>query len=283
MLALALEKNQTLRLLKVHGNKIGVAGARELALALKVNQTLQSLDLWSNKLGDEGAQVLALALEENQTLQSLNLAGNKIRLAGIQKLASALKENQTLQLLKLDSHRIGDAEVRELALALKENHTLQSLDLPNTDQFKNLLLALRANAIIKDAEGEFSQQDEAAIADILEIEYFEKVRLLSSISEDHSQLIDNALDILKSGSTEQKEIAEKFLAFCEESPLPSKPKSAASTANSHEEATEIKRVEHEDGALSEEENSAIETSAIVQEESIELKLSGDCDPVNDDF
>ena len=161
-LAAALQVNQSIQSLNLHGNQIGDAGARALGAALQVNQTIQSLNLELNQIGSTGAQALGTALKVNQSLQSLNLKLNYIgsckrptfihsffsiqskasrwaasgevtskqaRAAGIQTIATALKVNQAIQSLDLTQNQIGDVDAQALATALQVNQSLQKLNL----------------------------------------------------------------------------------------------------------------------------------------------------------
>ena len=141
-LAAALQVNQSIQSLNLHGNQIGDAGARALGAALQVNQTIQSLNLGYNLIRDTGAQALGKALQVNHTLQMLNLFDNQIGNEGTQTLGAALEVNQSIQSLDLYKNRIGDAGAQALGTALQVNQTLQELYLSD-----NSIGALGAEAL----------------------------------------------------------------------------------------------------------------------------------------
>ena len=60
----ALAKNNTLEVVNLNNNNIGVEGAKVLAEALKVNTTLERIYLDGNNIGDGGAKYLARVLME---------------------------------------------------------------------------------------------------------------------------------------------------------------------------------------------------------------------------
>ena len=102
VLALVLETNTTLRMLKLGYNRVNAAGAAALAAALEANTTLQELDLHNTNVGDAGVASLAAALKTNRTLQTLGLSSCNLDVAGVEVLAKALQTNETLQKLDLD-------------------------------------------------------------------------------------------------------------------------------------------------------------------------------------
>lgn len=72
----ALESNDTLRTLRLAGNRLGDATVSLLAQSLQHNNALSLLDLLGNDLGDTGSRALMEALHQNRTLTSLNIKYN---------------------------------------------------------------------------------------------------------------------------------------------------------------------------------------------------------------
>lgn len=95
-LTTALEKNTTLKFLRLLFNSIGSDGAKAIAEALKVNKTLTNLNMSCNDIGDDGVKALAAALKVNTTLTELDISHNNIGDDGAKALAAALIVNTTL-------------------------------------------------------------------------------------------------------------------------------------------------------------------------------------------
>jgi Leucine Rich repeat len=78
-LSLALQKNTTLRVLKLNHNAIGDVGCCALAInALRNNTTLTELGLRHNQITDIGGKALLDALMTNTTIQSIDIEQNAI-------------------------------------------------------------------------------------------------------------------------------------------------------------------------------------------------------------
>jgi hypothetical protein len=88
-------------MLTLYRNAIDPIRARALAAALNKNATLKILRLWHDNIGNEGARAFAAALVKNATLSSLTLADNNISTEGERSLAEALGRNATLTSLHL--------------------------------------------------------------------------------------------------------------------------------------------------------------------------------------
>ncbi len=67
----ALERNNSLKVLRLSKNNIGSDGARHLAAALERNCTLTKLFLINDNIGQAAAAALRAALETNCTLEQL--------------------------------------------------------------------------------------------------------------------------------------------------------------------------------------------------------------------
>ena len=108
-LGTALRTNVHLRVLDMALNPVGARGAAELARGLKHNAALRVLSLSGCGIGDDGAEAIATMLRTNVGLQHLNLQGNKIGQRGALALASALRINRDLRWLNLQLNHIGSA------------------------------------------------------------------------------------------------------------------------------------------------------------------------------
>ena len=64
LLASALEKHSSLRMIDLNGNGIGDEGCKSLASALAKHSGLQKIYLYGNDIGEEGCKSLAFALPE---------------------------------------------------------------------------------------------------------------------------------------------------------------------------------------------------------------------------
>jgi Ran GTPase-activating protein (RanGAP) involved in mRNA processing and transport len=124
--------NQSLKVLDLFRNSIGVPGAKGLADALKDNKSLNKLNLRANYLGSSGVAEIAKALKINKTLESLNLQSNHIGYNGFQALGEALMINQTLSEILLSQNYCKSQEsFQAIANALLESKTLKRIDLSN--------------------------------------------------------------------------------------------------------------------------------------------------------
>ena len=73
--------------LYLSSNNIGAEGTKLLAIALEKNKTLKLVDLSDNLVGDEGTKALAAALEKNTTLHQVYLNSNHTGAEGARALA----------------------------------------------------------------------------------------------------------------------------------------------------------------------------------------------------
>ena len=121
-LAEALQRNSTVRELKLSNNSITDAGAVALAQALHHNSTLSWLYLC---ITDTGAVALAQALHHNFTLRKLSLFKNNISDAGV---IAQLRHSITalpLEMLHLNGNDgIGEEGTRQLVQALIVNRSI---------------------------------------------------------------------------------------------------------------------------------------------------------------
>jgi len=140
----ALEKNHTLKKLKISDNSFENDIVKVLALAialteaLKVNKTLTTLNFSNNNLSNVGIEKIAQALETNTSLTSLNISesyrfngyyfnhvidGDE----GAKAIAKALEINKTLKELDISYNLINKEGLTALALALQKNTSLETL------------------------------------------------------------------------------------------------------------------------------------------------------------
>ena len=146
-LAQALRVNNSVKTLKLIGNRLGNNGANALAEMLgeygsmssrTVNSTLEHIDLSKCRIGTEGARQLALALCVNTSVKTLKLIGNYPYDEGAKALAEMLGGNRedssgtvntTLEHVDLSDCRIGPAGAQHLAQALCVNTSVKTLKL----------------------------------------------------------------------------------------------------------------------------------------------------------
>lgn len=103
LLSESLPVNDSLLVLNLESNEVGIRGAEALAsyLAKKTSNGLQKLYLSYNSIGDDGARAMGEALEVNRSLDTLTLKNNNIRPAGLTALAEGLKKNTRLNYISL--------------------------------------------------------------------------------------------------------------------------------------------------------------------------------------
>mmetsp|Transcript_40421 Transcript_40421/g.96056 ORF Transcript_40421/g.96056 Transcript_40421/m.96056 type:complete len:190 (-) Transcript_40421:3481-4050(-) len=84
-------------------NKLGEERCKIIAVALEKNKTLKELDLRYKCIDAEGAKLLGEALRHNTSLKKLYLSGNALSDKGVTALAEGIRHNATLEWLYLDS------------------------------------------------------------------------------------------------------------------------------------------------------------------------------------
>lgn len=109
-----LQKNSSLKILRMAGNSLGNDNVRLIAQSLAKNTALHDLDLSANSVGDTGLKALIESMEQNQVLTTLSLKYNVF--ADLSCLESVLRvHNFSLQEL---SH---SCKVRSEGLRRGEN------------------------------------------------------------------------------------------------------------------------------------------------------------------
>nr|XP_014342010.1 PREDICTED: leucine-rich repeat-containing protein 34 [Latimeria chalumnae] len=132
VIAKALHWNQTLKQLRMNGNKIGNKGGMYFAAMLQVNSSLEELDLGDCDLGTQSVVALSTVLNNNVAIKSINLS--RPLLFSQQEettvhLAKMLKVNKHLEELHLEKHDMKEFGAERLSETLVENFTLRYLDL----------------------------------------------------------------------------------------------------------------------------------------------------------
>lgn len=79
ILAKALRKSMTLKVLSVANSLCGNRGAEAFGKMLEVNKSLLKLNLQNNRISCAGAKSLAEGLDKNSTLRKLYIGGNRFR------------------------------------------------------------------------------------------------------------------------------------------------------------------------------------------------------------
>jgi len=99
--SLSLEMFERLRVLHLHCNQLGGAGARTLANCLPRMKDIEELFLGTNGLGKDGTIILAPILQELKGLRRLDYEGNDVGNEGIAALAACLPTLPCLKTLDI--------------------------------------------------------------------------------------------------------------------------------------------------------------------------------------
>ncbi|XP_070947322.1 leucine-rich repeat-containing protein 34 isoform X2 [Macaca nemestrina] len=123
--------NQTLKYLRMTGNKIENKGGMFFAAMLQINSSLEKLDLGDCDLGMQSVIAFATVLTRNQAIKAINL--NRPILYGEQEestvhIGRMLKENHCLVVLHMCKHDIKNSGIQQLCDALYLNSSLRYLD-----------------------------------------------------------------------------------------------------------------------------------------------------------
>uniref|UniRef100_A0A2K6UFM2 Leucine rich repeat containing 34 n=1 Tax=Saimiri boliviensis boliviensis TaxID=39432 RepID=A0A2K6UFM2_SAIBB len=126
-----LQKNQTLKYLRMTGNKIENTGGMFFAAMLQINSSLEKLDLGDCDLGMQSVIAIATVLTRNQAIKAINL--NRPILYGEQEESTVhvgrmLKENHCLLALHMCKHDMKNSGIQQLCDALYLNSSLRYLD-----------------------------------------------------------------------------------------------------------------------------------------------------------
>ncbi|XP_072110940.1 leucine-rich repeat-containing protein 34 isoform X7 [Mobula birostris] len=155
-IAEALQVNQSLKHLRINGNKIGNKGGMHFATMLQLNKTLESVDLGDCDLGIQSLIGLATVLNHNKSLKAINVGRPLVYTLQEEMtvhMANMLQVNQSLQELHLAKMGIKDFGAQQLSERLVNNKTLRFLDLRcnqiSCDGAKFLAELLRHNTPLK--------------------------------------------------------------------------------------------------------------------------------------
>jgi len=141
-----LNKNRSLKSLRLNSNQLSATPIALIAGALKSNKSLTELSLYDNELGDIGAEVFANLLKSNKTLLTVDLGKNVLGVSGARHLSSALG-GCSLTRLSLATNEMGQNGCNAIADSLRNNTTIQMIDLRNNfmGHYKSLLRLLEIN------------------------------------------------------------------------------------------------------------------------------------------
>ncbi|XP_076788339.1 leucine-rich repeat-containing protein 34 isoform X2 [Arvicanthis niloticus] len=126
-----LQKNKTLKYLRMTGNKIENTGGMLFAAMLQMNSSLEKLDLGDCDLGLQSVIAFATVLTQNQGIKGINL--NRPILYGEQEESTVhvghmLKQNHVLVELHMCKHGMKNYGLQQLCNALYLNSSLRYLD-----------------------------------------------------------------------------------------------------------------------------------------------------------
>ncbi|GMH70488.1 hypothetical protein TL16_g05422 [Triparma laevis f. inornata] len=131
MFAESLTANKSLSNISFSGNSLDHHVGEHLGARLAHDRQIYTLDLSYNYMGWLGGQAIAQSLFTNRFLVELNLTGNKLGENGAKigmQFARALYENNVVKILRLGSNRFGPASGVSFTTSLKRNKTLTVLD-----------------------------------------------------------------------------------------------------------------------------------------------------------
>eukprot|EP00035_Acanthoeca_spectabilis_P011616 m.205114 g.205114 ORF g.205114 m.205114 type:complete len:650 (+) comp15399_c2_seq1:760-2709(+) len=130
-LAAALQRNTTVKKIRLGSNNIRQSGSLALGELLKTNSPVREVDLSWNTLGllEEGVQYISSALASNNYLETLVLANCQLGHEAARAIATALMANSGLRVLDLRWNNLGAVGATALARSLEYNTTLQHLKL----------------------------------------------------------------------------------------------------------------------------------------------------------
>eukprot|EP01028_Stygiella_incarcerata_P008687 TRINITY_DN386_c0_g1_i6.p1 TRINITY_DN386_c0_g1~~TRINITY_DN386_c0_g1_i6.p1 ORF type:complete len:553 (-),score=124.59 TRINITY_DN386_c0_g1_i6:321-1979(-) len=129
-----LEKNVSLKELRIQWCGIRSEGGKCIGKMLEKNTSLLKLDLTYNEdIGVEGHSRIAEGLEKNASLMELNLERCSVCVEGARKVGEMLKKNASLISLNLTRNPLGDEGMIHIADGLKRNSSLKKLVLEHCE------------------------------------------------------------------------------------------------------------------------------------------------------
>lgn len=115
-----LEKNNSVRILKLSGCNIGASGAVVISEYLgSESQQLEELDLSFNIIQATGTESIAKQLKFNKHLHTLNLRHNSIGIMGGESLLEAMQFNFNIKVLCVTDNKVGPEVATHLAGRLR--------------------------------------------------------------------------------------------------------------------------------------------------------------------
>jgi len=129
-IAKGLQKNKTLRILRLDYNLIGqycMSSYYSLVDALRMNNSLEVLDLSDNQIGEIESACILEALINNTTLRDLNLSANPIGTRGAKAISDLLIHNSTIDTLDLFNTDLDESDGWIISEALEKNSRLKFL------------------------------------------------------------------------------------------------------------------------------------------------------------
>ena len=150
-IAKALQRCSSLQVLGLANTDMSMEACNELALAIECNQCLSTLKLHGNDLHCSSVVILQ-ALSYISSLKVLHLQSNQLTEDAGEYLSSVILNNTGLNELFLDNNNIGKG-VLPIAKALKQVNSLQVISVANTNMpmevSKELALAIECNQCLK--------------------------------------------------------------------------------------------------------------------------------------
>lgn len=152
ILASAITKHPRLARLNITFSKIKTISTALLIEALKINQTITHFSYAHNGMDSKIISFFASLLKEQTGMTELDLNQSFVRCKGAKNLANALKGNTKLKCLNLDMNGIEQEGMEALASVLEENSTLEKLNLAWNEGYQAtaaLAKALRQNQTLE--------------------------------------------------------------------------------------------------------------------------------------
>lgn len=128
-----LEKNTTIKSLKLYGDEISAIAMVALANALTLNKTLESLILSRCIITAEVGKAFEHSLALNKKLKELRLDIKPISYEAMLSLTNALKENTSLKEVSFDFEKLPYEGLPLLADVVVQNKTINNFSLNDDD------------------------------------------------------------------------------------------------------------------------------------------------------
>ena len=145
-LALAIDCNQSLKVVQLHNNNLQ-SSAVVILQALSKLSSLTVLNLQSNELTEDVGECISYIVLNNNGLNQLFLGNNDIG-RGALPIAKALQKINSLQVLELGDTNLPKEVCDELALVIEHNQCLTALQLNNNDLQCSAVVILQTLSVI---------------------------------------------------------------------------------------------------------------------------------------